>query len=90
MVAWLELIKCLVIGFTASVGFSTLTNIVGSITGQNPLAQATGTLLQNILPIIITLMPIMFIMSMFMSMMQDIMAPFTALTRIMTPTVTTY
>jgi uncharacterized transporter YbjL len=84
MVAWTELIKWLVIGFMGITGLSTLSNVFGSITGQNPMAQATGALLQNLLPVIITLMPVMFIINMFMSMMQGIMAPFTTLARAMT------
>jgi hypothetical protein len=85
MVAWVELIKWAIIGFMGIMGLSTLSNVVGAATGQNPMAQATGALLQNMIPIIITLMPVMMIMNMFMSIMQGITAPFTMLAR-MAPT----
>jgi hypothetical protein len=91
MVAWVEIIKWAIIGFMGLMGMSTLSNVVGAATGQNPMAQATGALLQNMLPIIITLMPVMFIMNMFMSIMQGITAPFTMLARMVpTPVVPYY
>jgi hypothetical protein len=81
MVAWGEIVKWAVIGLMALTGMGTLVNVAGAITGQNPMAQATGAMLQNMIPIIITLMPVVMIMNMFMSIIQGITAPFTMLAR---------
>jgi len=83
-----EVLKWLGIGFLGIMGLNAVSNVVGSITGQNPMAQATATMVQTLVPMMVSLMPVMMVMNMMMSMMNAIMAPFAALTRPMVPTAT--
>ena len=82
-----EVIKWIAIGIMVVTGFATASNVVGSITGVNPMAHTMGTLMQTLLPLIVTMMPIMMIMNMFMSMIQGIMAPFTRMAALVSPPV---
>lgn len=77
----IPLIGWLVIGFLGIMGISVVNNLVASMTGHSPMAETVGTLMQSLLPMIITLMPIMMIMNMFMSMIQGMMAPITTMAR---------
>ncbi|MDT7921238.1 MAG: hypothetical protein RQ868_11710 [Meiothermus sp.] len=87
-IALAEVLKWFGLGFLGVMGLNALSNVIGSITGQNPMAQATSTMVQTLVPMIVTLMPVMMVMNMMMSMMNAIMTPFAALTRPMVPTAT--
>jgi hypothetical protein len=83
-----QLLRLVAVGFLGIMGLNALSNVIGSITGHNPMAQTTATMVQAIVPMMVSLMPVMMVMNMMMSMMNAIMAPFAQLARPMVPTAT--
>jgi flagellar biosynthesis protein FlhB len=63
-----------------SFGFlvAAMSNLVGNITGQNPMAQVSTTIMQTMVPMMVTLMPPIIFMNLFMGMINNMMQTFTA------------
>lgn len=80
-----EVIKYAIIGFLSILGIQAASNLIGSITGQNPSAQMVSTMIQTLVPVMVTMMPMMMIMNMMMAMMNTIMTPFQQMGRILQP-----
>ena len=81
-----QLLRLIAVGYLGFMGLNAFANVIGAITGHNPIAQTTATMIQAIVPMMVSLMPVMMVMNMMMSMMNAIMAPLAALARPMVPT----
>jgi flagellar biosynthesis protein FlhB len=55
-----------------------MSNLVGSVTGQNPMAQVSSTMMQTLVPMMVTLMPPIIFMNVLMGMINNMMQTFTA------------
>ncbi|MDW8086296.1 MAG: hypothetical protein RMI45_08705 [Ignisphaera sp.] len=65
---------------------SGISNIVGSATGHNPMAQISSTMMQTIMPFIVTVMPVALMMNMMMSVINSIFTPITRMATALAPT----
>lgn len=55
-----------------------ISNLIGGVTGQNPMAQVSTTIMQTMIPMIVALMPPIMFMNMFMGIINNMMQTFTA------------
>jgi len=65
---WLNIARIASGTIIALVIFGTINRIIGTVSGVSPTATISTTLIQDLLPVIIQLLPIMMIMGMFRSL----------------------
>lgn len=77
----------LVIAGIAATGFliAAISNLIGTTTGQNPMAQVGSVMMQTMMPMIITLMPMAVMINLLMSMINTMMQPIERIGRIIQP-----
>ena len=87
---WTELLRPILMLFGFGFAVSAVSNLIGGITGQNPMAQTASVMMQQMLPFMISMMPMILVMNMMISMADIIMAPFARITRPAIPAYTYY
>jgi hypothetical protein len=55
-----------------------MSNLVGGVTGQNPMAQVSTSIMQTMVPMMVAIMPPIMFMNLFMGMVNNMMQTFTA------------
>ena len=80
--SWLlPLLRPILMLFGFGFAVNAMSNLIGSITGQNPMVQTASVMMQQMLPFMITMMPMVLVMNMMTSMVDIIMAPFARIAR---------